>query len=265
MAHDYTETNRALWNAWARINADSTFYDLDSFRAGQSSLKPVEREELGDVAGKSLLHLQCHFGLDTLSWAREGASVTGIDFSDEAIRLARGLAAEMSLPARFHATDLYEAPRVLGDETFDIVFTSYGVLCWLPDLERWAALIVRYLKPGGTFYMVEFHPFTDMLDDDGTGFIRSYFPDPLPERGEVQGSYADPEADFTHVSYEWTHPIGEVVTALVEAGLQIEFLHEFPYSMYDCFPFLEEHAPGRYGLRGQPNTIPLMYSIRATG
>jgi ubiquinone/menaquinone biosynthesis C-methylase UbiE len=258
----YLDANRTLWNHWARLHAGSDFYDLEGFKAGRSSLQDIEREALGEVAGRSLLHLQCHFGMDTLSWAREGASATGVDFSDEAITLARSLSAELGIPARFVCSDLYALPGVL-DEQFDVVFTSYGVLPWLRDLSAWGQIVARYLKPGGTFYIVEFHPVMAMLDDTGDRFAYPYFPTSEPLRFEEQGSYAA-GSDTTLVQYEWPYTLGMVVSALIEAGLTIVGFREYPYSPYNCWPFLEEDAPGRYVWKGRPGFIPLLFSIKAT-
>ncbi|HEV2762527.1 MAG TPA: class I SAM-dependent methyltransferase, partial [Pyrinomonadaceae bacterium] len=235
MNEDYFKANRTLWDASTAIHERSAFYDVPGFKAGKSSLKPVELEEVGDVRGKSLLHLQCHFGLDTLSWARLGARVTGVDFSPEAVRLARSLAAELNLEARFVLSNVYDLPAALGEQ-FDVVFTSYGVLCWLPDLARWAQTVAHFLKPGGTFYAVEFHPVALTLDDEGRPFKYPYFHSPEPLNFEGAGDYADRAADFPHASYEWFHPLGDIVTSLINAGLRIEFLHEFPFSSYATWP-----------------------------
>lgn len=259
---DYLDTNRSLWDGWTRLHTASTFYDVDGFKAGQSTLKPLERAELGDVSGKTLLHLQCHFGLDTMSWAREGAVVTGVDFSEEAIAHARSLSAGLDLPATFVCSNLYDLPEVL-DAAFDVVFTSYGVLPWLPDLDRWAQIVARYLKPGGLFYIVEFHPFVGMLDDDGERIVYPYFYHEKPLELEETGSYAEPEADFTHTAYEWPHSLGEVVTALLKAGLTLDFLHEFPYSTYPFPWYLDEEQPDRYVWKDRSITVPLMFSIKA--
>ena len=164
---DYKKANLALWNEWAHLHAGSAFYDVEGFKAGKTSLNPLEMEELGNVAGKTLLHLQCHFGLDSLSWARLGASVTGVDFSDQAIALARSLSQEVGLEAEFVCSDIYELPQVLAGQ-FDIVYTSYGVLAWLPDLKNWAAVIAHFLKPGGVFFIAEFHPFAMVFDNSET-------------------------------------------------------------------------------------------------
>jgi SAM-dependent methyltransferase len=261
---DYFETNKGLWNGWARINVGSELYDLEGFKSGKTSLQTIELEELGDVSGKSLLHLQCHFGLDTMSWARMGAKATGVDLSDEAISLARSISEELRIGARFINSNIYDLPDVLDDQ-FDIVFTSYGALCWLPDLKKWAKLIRRYLKPGGVFYMAEFHPFIGILDDEGDNIENSYFYSAEPRTYEEKGNYSDRNADFQHRAYEWQHPLSEVVTALISAGLTLEFLHEYPYSPYPCDPFTKEIEPGRYDLEKHPNTIALIYSIRAVG
>jgi len=154
---EHQRANLAKWNELVAVHARSAFYDVDGFRRGCCSLRPLELEEVGDVAGLRLLHLQCHFGLDTMSWARLGAEATGLDFSDTAIEVARSLSDDLAIPARFLCTDLYQLPKVL-DETFDVVFTSYGVLCWLRDLEEWARIVARFLAPGGRFHLVELHP-----------------------------------------------------------------------------------------------------------
>jgi len=258
----YFQTNHSLWNRWTKLHEKSRFYDVEGFKAGRNSLMPIEVEEIGDVKCKSLLHLQCHFGMDTLSWARMGAVVTGVDFSDEAIKLARSLSDELNIPARFIQSNIYDIQDVLDDK-FDIVFTSYGVLAWLPDLKRWAELIVNCLKPGGMFYIVEFHPVGCMFNENGKEFAYPYFHSSEPEKYESEGSYAGPIADFSHEQYEWTHGIGEIITALTSVGLKLEFLHEFPYNNVKYEPYTQEIAPGRYVIEGLKHPIPLMYSIRA--
>lgn len=254
----YRETNRDLWNGWTSINKHTSFYALDEFKSGATSLKPVELEALGDVSGKSMLHLQCHFGLDSLSWARLGAHVTAVDLSDEAIATASALSTELDIPARFICSDVYDLPKYL-DEKFDIVFTSYGVLNWLKDIDRWAEIVAHYLKPGGIFYIVEFHPLINMLEDDFRT-IRSdaYFSKTEPRCTLEKGSYADLDAEFEHESYEWHHSLGSISNALRRAGIIYESLEELPYSSHHCFPNLVEREGRFFSAEG----IPLMFSIK---
>ncbi len=266
--NEYTEANRRHWDEIVPIHATSEFYDVEGFRMGRLTLGSVEQEELGDVRGKSLLHLQCHFGLDTLSWARKGALVTGIDFSPHAIETAQALAREAGIDARFLVSDLYGLPERL-DGQFDIVFTSKGVLCWLPDIEGWARVAEHFVRPGGTFYMVEFHPFAQVFDDAPKGRdlrVRyRYFHTDEPERFEEDGTYADLSAHVeSQVTYEWRHTLGDVVSALVDAGLRIEFLHEFPFCTFQLFPFMEPIDGRNMRLTKHDGSIPLLYSIKAT-
>jgi len=265
---DFRRSNQALWDEWTRINAASQMYDLDGFKAGRCSLKALELEEVGDVRGKSLLHLQCHFGLDTLSWARRGARVTGVDFSPEAVHLAQSLSDEISIPARFVCSDLYALPEQLCEQ-FDIVFTSYGVLAWLSNLPRWAQIAASYLKSGGVFYIAEFHPFAMVFSDSAQATAQaplveySYFDEGVIAC-PVQGSYADQTAATqSTTSYEWSYPLGEVVSQLISAGLRIQFLHEWPFVCYPMFHYLVEDAGGLWRLPDGVKSLPLEFSIRA--
>jgi SAM-dependent methyltransferase len=253
--------NRRLWDEWARINQESELYDMVGFRAGQTSLKHIELEEVGDVAGKSLLHLQCHFGQDTLSWARLGAKVTGADLSPEAIARAQGLASELGIEARFICANVLD-PAELGDAQFDVVFTSYGTLNWLPDLGTWARVIARHLKPGGRFHIVEFHPMISILDDDAKEITSSYFNTGDALRFEWTASYAGGEHPPIE-SFEWPHSLAEIVQSLLEAGLTVTSLHEFPYVVHNCWKFLVESEPGRYVVKHHPGRLPLLFSISA--
>jgi SAM-dependent methyltransferase len=259
---DAIAANRRLWDSWTRVHRDSAFYDVRGFLAGRDPLSRIETEELGDVAGKRFLHLQCHFGVDTLGWARRGALVTGVDFSSEAIGTARSLAAQAGLEATFIESDIYAlSDRQLGE--FDIVHTSYGVLSWLPDLDRWAEIIARHLAPGGRFQLVENHPFLMMLDDDGVRIRWPYLASGGPIRLESNESYVAPMDDGPLPEYNWPHGIGEVVTALIGAGLQITWLREYPRSPYPFPSFLEKRADGDYGWPGGREDIPLTFSIGA--
>jgi SAM-dependent methyltransferase len=270
--NEYMAANRALWDEWTAIHARSEFYDVEGWKAGRRPLRDFVLDEVGDVAGKDLLHLQCHFGLDTLSWARRGARVTGADFSERAIALARSLAAETGLDARFVQSDVLELDRAL-DGDFEVVFTSFGVLWWLPDLTRWARVVARFVRPGGMFYLAELHPFAQVLDDWGVTEPRlryPYFPSPEPLAFPTQGSYADPDAKVEQpVEYGWPHSIGEIVTVLAEAGLRIEFLHELPFTVFQAVPFMVE-SEDRDGPRSwrlpEPwdGKLPLIFSLKAT-
>jgi SAM-dependent methyltransferase len=258
----HSEANRRLWNTWTPLHLYSSFYDVEAFRNGRLTLTDLEQEELGDVRGKALLHLQCHFGLDTLSWARKGAHVTGVDFSDESLRVARALAAELRLDAEFICADMGGTERVFG-EGFDVVYTSFGVIAWLSDLRAWGRLIAKNLKPGGIFYIIEFHPVLGMLDTDGQRFTYSYFAEHEPAAVEEVQSYTG-AAHPPQVCYQWTHSLSDVLNALIAAGLRIEYVHEFPFTLHACYPFLVESEPGRYVVRDHPDLLPLTFSIRAT-
>ena len=263
----YLGTNRKSWDERVAVHVASDFYDVAGFKAGNCTLKSVEVEELGDIAGKSLLHLQCHFGLDSLSLARRGARVTGVDFSERAVSTARRLNEEENLGARFVRSDIYELSKHL-DDRFDIVFTSYGVLCWLPDMRRWAAVIERFLKPGGFFYVVEHHMFANILDheDSGTGprATEPYFHALEPFQYVDTGTYASRDDETRYEGCEWTHSMADIVNSLIGAGLKIEFFHEFPFIGWKAFPFLEQDHEGWWKMPAGKPDLPLMFSIKAS-
>lgn len=258
---EYFEANRSLWNQRTIVHKDSDFYNLAGFKAGESVLTPIELAALGDVSGKTLLHLQCHFGMDSLDWARRGASVTGIDLSDKAIEEASNLATELGLNAKFVCCNVYDTSQWIKEQ-FDIVFTSYGTIGWLPDLEKWARVIAERLKPGGIFYIAEFHPVVWMFDDDFTHIKYSY------ENREViitenEGTYTDRDADIKGKEYSWNHSISEVLNALIQAGLKIESLQEYMHSPYPCFRNTVESEKDKWHIRGLEGKIPMVYSIKA--
>lgn len=259
---EYRKLNQQLWDHWAGLHRDSDYYDVAGFMKGISSLKSLELRELGPVRGQRLLHLQCHFGLDTLSWVREGARATGIDFSLAAIRMAAEIAGQAGLDATFVHSDVYDLPRTSA-HPFDIVYTSYGVLPWLCDLRVWAEIVAGHLKPGGLFYIVEFHPITFCLDDEGESLRYPYFKTDSPLIFRAQGSYAACDTTRTFHSYEWPHGLGEIVTALIDAGLRIEYLHEFPYSTHPFPPYLTCDGPERYISADAARSVPLLFSIKA--
>jgi SAM-dependent methyltransferase len=258
----YFEANKNLWNKRVAFHKKSDLYDVEEFKKGKSSLQHIELEELCDVKGKSLLHLQCHFGLDTLSWSRLSAKTTGIDFSEEAIELAKKLNKKLNLNAKFICSNIYDIENHLN-EKFDIVFTSYGTIGWLNDLKEWGRLISKYLKPGGTFYIVDFHNVLWMFDAEYKKLKYSYFFKEEPIAEENPGTYADRLADIKQIEYGWNHPLSDIINSLVENGLQIEFLHEFPFSVYDVFPNSVKGKDGWWRLKGFEDIIPMMFSIKA--
>jgi len=265
--NEYLNANQKRWDQLTIEHENSEFYDLAGFKKGKDRLRSIELTELGNnVEGKELLHLQCHFGMDTLAWARRGAIVTGVDFSQNAISLAKSLSDELKIPAKFLYTDIYELPDKLSGK-FDIVFTSYGVLHGLPDIEGWGGIIAHFLKPGGIFYIVEDHPFFRVFRPKPEGEFkaeRSYFFSEEPQRIEGSGSYATGNQGAVGVSYVWDHSLGDVINALISAGLQIEFLHEFPYAARAKFPFMEQGDDGWWRLPGhQHGTIPFLFSLQA--
>jgi SAM-dependent methyltransferase len=273
MLDDFLKANLQSWDEAVGLHVGSDLYDVAGFRAGGTSLSDIELGELGPLVGEgtSLLHLQCHFGLDTLSWARRGAVVTGVDFSGEGVRTARALAAEVGLSARatFVQSDVASLPDKLSG-SFDFVFTSWGALIWLGDLERWAAVIDHFLKPGGTLYIAEFHPYAFLLADDSTpdslriGY--PYFQYGVPQRFDEDGDYAVPDAKPEHkVTFEWLHGFGEIIDPLLSRGLRLDFLHELPYTVPGLpFKFLEKDDRGMLRVKGHHEDFPLTFTLKMT-
>ncbi|RFN59874.1 class I SAM-dependent methyltransferase [Marixanthomonas ophiurae] len=255
-------TNKETWDKKVAIHAKSDFYDIESFKKGKTSLNSFELVALGDVSGKSLLHLQCHFGQDTLSWSRIGAKCTGVDISEEAIKLARNLNNEINQSAQFVCCNVLDVSKHISKK-FDIIYTSYGVIGWLPDLKPWAQMISERLKPDGVFYIVEFHPIAWMFD---------YLQEPpelkygYHQKGviyeEYKGTYADENSEIISKEYGWNHSLGEVVTSLAQAGLEIEFLREHDASPYNIFPGLIKAENQLYELPSK--LYPLIFEVKVT-
>ena len=256
---NYIEVNRELWNEKTKHHVSSRFYDIPSFLDGKSSLNQIELDLLGDVKGRSILHLQCHFGQDTLSLARMGADVTGVDLSDEAVRYAKSLASQSGLVSDFICCDLYDLPKHLNKE-FDIVFTSYGTIGWLPDMKRWAAIVVQFLKTGGRFVFAEFHPAVWMFDNELTYIQYSYFNrEAIVE--QTEGTYADKNAPIRLSSISWNHSLSEVLQSLLGEGMQLKKFQEFDYSPYDVFPGMIENEPGKFQIEKMKEKLPLVYAL----
>lgn len=252
----YSEANKKAWDQRTPVHLNSAFYDVAGFKAGKTSLQEIELSELTQVKGKNLLHLQCHFGLDTLSWARKGARVTGVDFSSTAIKAASVLSQQLEIDAEFICSDVYEYDNFCNDEKFDIVYTSYGALCWLPCLKKWAKTVATSLKTGGQFYMVEFHPVNYFLEGD------SYFHQTAPLESN-EGTYTENASSEESETFTWSHPLSEVINALNDEGLSIKRLNEFAFSPYDCFDGLIEKQAGRFYKSLSGNETPMVYSLSA--
>lgn len=278
----YLEANRAWWDGVVPIHEASRGYDREGFLRGEKPLTPVELAELAPlVSGRSLLHLQCHFGMDTLNWARLGARVTGLDFAPRAIEAARRLSAESGVPGRFVQANVYDAPSALEGERFEIVYTGIGALIWLPDIERWARVVADCLADGGSLYLYESHPARGALDyEDAEGRLvihHPYFSQGEPTESDDDRTYVDgPPLEVTR-NYEWNHGLGEIVTALLDAGLRLEFLHEHREVPWQALPWMEPVGDGPGGADGQYQSgrmwrlpahqrelVPLMYSLLAT-
>ena len=260
--NDYFKANQTLWDTKTPVHIESEFYDVPGFLAGNSTLREVELNEIGEVSGKTLLHLQCHFGLDTLSWAREGAIVTGVDFSGKAISQAKELASQSNIEAEFIQANVYDLPDIILNQKYDIVFTSYGTIGWLPDLDKWASIVNHFLAPGGIFYIVEFHPFIWMYDYDLKHIEYSYFNAGVIAE-ENDGTYADRNAPIKLAEYGWNHPSSEVINALINQDLEIQHFNEFPFSTWNCFKNLEEIGKHKYVFKHLGQKIPYMFSIKA--
>ncbi len=273
MLDDYLKANLASWDEAVALHLASELYDVAGFKAGGTSLSEIELGELGPFVheGTRLLHLQCHFGLDTLSWARRGAVVTGVDFSGAGIAAARALADEVGLSARaaFAQSDVERLPDRLSG-SFDVVFTSWGALIWLGDLERWADVVAHYLRPGGVLYIAEFHPYAFLVADDArpdsmrVGY--PYFMHGVPQRFDDESDYADPDARTEHtVTFEWLHGFAEIIDPLLRRGLRLDFLHELPFTVPGLpFLFLEKDDAGMLRVKGHHDDFPLTFTLKMT-
>ncbi|PRQ02449.1 Magnesium-protoporphyrin O-methyltransferase [Enhygromyxa salina] len=263
MSDDYLEHNREHWDAMVDAHWESDFYDVPGWLAGKDSLGPIELSMLPDsLDGKRLLHLQCHFGQDTLSLARRGAMVTGVDLSARAIDRANELAALAKLEGTFVHSDVYGLPGALDAAgAFDLVFTSWGTIGWLPDLQKWSKVVDHFLAPGGALVLAEFHPMVWMYGDDRSKFEHSYFNrGPITESSDT--SYSGNAKPKT-TNLGWNHPFGEVLGALIDRGFILEAFEEYDYTEISCFSDCVEVAPGRYQLKGLEGILPLAYALRA--
>lgn len=258
---NYININKSLWNNKVETHVNSEFYDMESFINGKTSLNSIELDLFGDIKGKSVLHLQCHFGQDSISLSRMGAKVTGVDLSDKAINKARELAKDLDCNTEFICCDIFDLPNHLN-QTFDYVFTSYGTIGWLPDLNKWGSVISQFLKPKGKLIFVEFHPVVWMFDDDFKEIKFAYSQKEAIIEEEI-GTYADKEADLKQEYVVWNHGISDVIQNLIKNSLSITNLKEFDYSPYPCFNHTIEFEPGKFRIKPLGNKIPLVYAVTA--
>ncbi|MFT5512636.1 MAG: ubiquinone/menaquinone biosynthesis C-methylase UbiE [Bacteroidia bacterium] len=261
VAKDYLKINKEAWNKKTPVHFESDFYNNSAFIAGATSLKDIELPLLGDVSGKKILHLQCHFGQDSISLARMGADVTGVDLSDISIQKANELVEKTGVECRFIECDIYSLPEVL-DEKFDIVFSTYGTIGWLPDLDKWSHIVSHFLKPGGRLIFAEFHPVVWMFDDEFAGVGYNYFNDGAIHE-QQEGTYTNPEADIDQEYVMWNHGLAEVISNLINNGMVLSQFHEFDYSPYNCFNYTEEFELGKFRIKHFENNIPMVYSLEA--
>lgn len=263
----FTDLNRDLWNKRVRAHLEHRLYPSAQVEAGTYEVGEPDRSDVGDVAGHRLIHLQCNAGADTLYWARRGAIVTGVDLSEVAIAEARRLSEVTGLAARFICADIYDIPRLdLG--LFDAVYVSLGSLWWIPDLDRWAAIVADLLVPGGFFYITDVHPVGMALRyrDERVVVAEDYFGPGEALLFETDGTYYETAEDFAAepaTECGWVHSLADVVSALAGAGLRIEFLHEHPFTFFGMFPGLVRDEDGRWTTPEGAPRVPLMFSLRA--
>lgn len=259
----YFEANKIAWDARTEAHIGSKFYDVEGFKNGENALGPIVTKEMPEVNGKSLLHLQCHFGLDTLSFARMGAEVTGVDLSSKSIEEARKLSEELQIPATFVESNVMTMDEVI-EETYDIVYTSYGAICWLPDIDAWAEQVAKRLKPGGLFYMAEFHPYLYMWEWKDEKIAYPYFSKGKVFHEKAEGSYTDGSETLQFDEYFWIHAISDVYKALMNSGIKVIGFSEFDYNPYPCFEGIKKRAEKEYVYEVNGQNIPAVFSITGT-
>jgi 2-polyprenyl-3-methyl-5-hydroxy-6-metoxy-1,4-benzoquinol methylase len=261
--HRGSAANLAWWQEAAPLHAGSELYDLDGLRSGRDAMRPHEVVEIGGVSGRDLVHLQCHIGTDTLSWARRGARTVGLDFSSNSIEVAGRLAAECGVDIEFVCADVYDALGALGHRRFDTVYTGIGALNWLADLRGWARVVEGLLRPGGTLYLSEIHPVVLGLSEDGRTLANDALHAEYQEYTTPGGTYAVPDAEMVNrVTFECVHGIGEVLTAVLDAGLSVEHFGEQHYTNAP-WPWTVRGDDGFFRLPDGWPRYPLTYSLRA--
>jgi SAM-dependent methyltransferase len=270
---DYRTLNRANWDERAPAHAASADYEVGAFAADPAHLSGVvrfDRPLLGDVKGLRGVHLQCHIGTDTVSLARLGATMTGVDFSPASLEQARRVSAQAGNPVEFVESDVYDAVDRLGEGGFDLVYTGIGALCWLPDIRRWAGVVAGLLRPGGRLFIREGHPvlwsLADPLPEGGALTLEyPYFEHPEPLVWSEGGTYVETAVEFTHnTTHEWNHGLGEIVTALIDAGMAVTGLIEHDSIPWDAFPgHMRRVGDGEWRLADRPERLPHSYTLQA--
>jgi SAM-dependent methyltransferase len=268
---EHRATNLANWESRVPIHAASQLYDLEHLAADPGRLSNVMRRdapELGDVAGLDVVHLQCHIGTESVSLAKLGARVTAVDFSPSALAVAQDLAHRAGVDVRFVESEVYAAPAALAGDRFDLVYTSVGVLCWLPDIRGWARVVAALLRPGGRLYLREGHPVLWSLDDERADELLviqyPYFERREPTRFATEVTYADGDARVSSpVTYEWNHGLGEIVQALLDAGMVLTRLVEHDAVEWQALPWMVRGDDGRFRLPSGGERLPLSYTLEA--
>ncbi len=259
---EYFLKNKEVWEQRTPVHIASEFYNMEKFIVGHNTLNAIELPLLGDVSNKNILHLQCHFGQDSISLARMGASVTGIDFSEQSIAKATVLSTQLQVNAKFILSNVYNTMEHITANSFDIVFTSYGTIGWLPDLIQWANVVANSLKKGGVFIMADFHPVLWMHNSDYTAIAYDYFNTKVIEE-EEEGTYADTKATIeNNNTYGWNHSTADLLNALLQAGMELQQFNEYGYSPYNVFNGMKEIAPSQFVFANLQYQVPMVYSLK---
>jgi SAM-dependent methyltransferase len=269
MNETYFDANRRAWDERTQIHLRDTtgFYAVEKVLAGEDKLGPIEAAEIGEIEGLRGVHLQCHFGLDTICLSRRGAKMTGLDFSPEAIRTAREMAAKTGQNVEFVESNVFDARAALKGD-FDFAFVTWGALNWLPDVAAWARVVASLLKPGGWLYLLEAHPVTLCLDQIDGKLVPYYPYRSAPDRPVVNDNMTTYNGDPTIMKnqrmYEWMHPLSDIQNGLIAAGMRIDWLHEHDNMAWPLFPMMRKSAGGNYRLPPEMPELPLADSLRAS-
>lgn len=260
----YNQANSLNWDQRTKVHIKSKFYNLENFRKDPHRVKRIDQELLGEVAGKKILHLACHLGLESLSLQKQDAIVTGVDISQEAIKAAQQFANELNLKTRFIVSDVYDLKDNLTDTDYDIVYISCGVLCWLYDLKKLFQIAAYYLKPGGAVIVVDDHPTAYMFNEDLQMKENYYFQNGAPKRYRADGSYADRnDKTITEPNYQWSHTISDIINSAISAGLTIECFDEYPFACWPMFKNMQKKSDGYYHLEQSEGFIPMLFALKA--